>query len=185
MDGYELCTRIKEDERTRRLPVLLLTALREPEDIIRGLMSGADNFLTKPYDDRQLLSRLSYVLVNQEIRRNTSAEIGLEIFFAGKRQHIGAERIQILDLLLSTYEEALEQKRELERVNTELRNALTTIKTLKGIIPICANCKKIRDDQGYWNRLEEYISRHSDADFSHGICPDCAHDLYPEHFPER
>ncbi len=53
------------------------------------------------------------------------------------------------------------------------------IKTLRGIVPICSHCKKIRDDKGYWNHLEAYIQKHSDASFSHGICPECAGKLYP------
>lgn len=64
----------------------------------------------------------------------------------------------------------------------ELEKALAEIKTLQGIIPICASCKKIRDDQGYWQQLEVYISEHSDAEFSHGICPACARELYPRQF---
>jgi len=55
------------------------------------------------------------------------------------------------------------------------------VKALKGMIPICYSCKKIRDDKGYWERIEEYISKHSDAQFSHGICPDCLKKLYPEY----
>jgi len=55
----------------------------------------------------------------------------------------------------------------------ELKLALERIKTLKGLVPICASCKKIRDDRGYWNQLEEYIEAHSDAVFSHGLCPEC------------
>lgn len=61
----------------------------------------------------------------------------------------------------------------------ELRLAFDQIKTLRGIVPICANCKKIRDDQGYWNQVEVYIRDHSEAEFSHGICPDCMKKLYP------
>ena len=61
----------------------------------------------------------------------------------------------------------------------ELREALAQIKTLRGIVPICASCKKIRDDQGYWSQVESYVSSHSEAQFSHGICPECASQLYP------
>ena len=62
----------------------------------------------------------------------------------------------------------------------ELTEALGNVKTLSGLLPICASCKKIRDDQGYWNQLETYIRERSDAEFSHGICPECARKLYPE-----
>ena len=67
---------------------------------------------------------------------------------------------------------------ELRRSKQELEKALEEIKTLQGIIPICANCKKIRDDTGYWNHLESFIESHSDALFSHGMCPACADELY-------
>ena len=63
--------------------------------------------------------------------------------------------------------------------NKELQDALEHIKQLQGILPICANCKKIRDDKEVWHQLEEYVTEHSDAHFSHGLCPDCARKLYP------
>jgi YesN/AraC family two-component response regulator len=69
---------------------------------------------------------------------------------------------------------------ELRRLNAELKKALSEIKTLQGIIPICASCKKIRDDKGYWEKLESYISHHSGAEFTHGICPDCVREKYPD-----
>jgi hypothetical protein len=68
----------------------------------------------------------------------------------------------------------------LQQANQGLEKALAEIKTLKGIVPICAKCKKIRDDKGYWNQLEEYMRTHLDAEFSHGLCPDCMRELYPE-----
>lgn len=71
---------------------------------------------------------------------------------------------------------------ELRRLNAELQDALAEVKTLRGILPICSSCKKIRDDEGYWNQLETYIQEHSEAVFSHGICPECAKKLYPEIF---
>jgi len=72
-----------------------------------------------------------------------------------------------------------------ENLITKLQDALNKIKTLKGIIPICASCKKIRDDKGFWNQVESYIKEHSDADFSHSICPECANKLYPEVYERR
>lgn len=76
-------------------------------------------------------------------------------------------------------EQELQQTmKERENLIRELQYALENIKTLQGLIPICANCKKIRDDKGYWNQVEGYISAHTDAKFSHGICPDCAKKLY-------
>ena len=64
----------------------------------------------------------------------------------------------------------------------ELQKALAEVKTLSGMLPICAGCKKVRDDKGYWNQIESYLSDHSEAKFSHGICPECAKKLYPELF---
>jgi hypothetical protein len=72
------------------------------------------------------------------------------------------------------------QEEERDRLIEELTKALSQINMLSGLLPICASCKKIRDDQGYWNQIEDYIMQHSNADFSHGICPDCAKKLYPE-----
>ena len=69
---------------------------------------------------------------------------------------------------------------EKEKLIVELKKALGEVKALGGLLPICASCKKIRDDQGYWNQLEHYIQKHSEAEFSHSVCPDCAKILYPE-----
>ena len=69
---------------------------------------------------------------------------------------------------------------EREKLISKLQEALDNIKTLKGLLPICASCKNIRDDRGYWNQIEAYITYHSEAEFSHGICPDCAKKLYSD-----
>jgi PAS domain S-box-containing protein len=75
-------------------------------------------------------------------------------------------------------------EREREKLIGDLREALDNIRTLKGMLPICASCKKIRDDQGYWNQIESYIRAHTGTEFTHSICPECAHRLYPEIYPE-
>ncbi len=69
---------------------------------------------------------------------------------------------------------------ERRQATESLRNAFDQIKTLRGIIPICAKCKKIRDDRGFWNQVEAYVHDHTEAEFSHGICPDCMKKLYPK-----
>jgi CheY-like chemotaxis protein len=74
---------------------------------------------------------------------------------------------------------------ELRRLNVELRLALDNVKVLKGLLPICASCKKIRDDRGYWEGVESYIKKHSDVEFSHGLCPDCITRLYPDYKPKK
>ncbi|MEE9914153.1 MAG: PAS domain-containing protein [Deltaproteobacteria bacterium] len=73
-------------------------------------------------------------------------------------------------------------ERDRETLIVELQQAMKKVKTLSGMLPICSSCKKIRDDQGYWNQIESYISDHSGAEFSHGICPECAKKLYPNFF---
>lgn len=73
-------------------------------------------------------------------------------------------------------------QRERDNLIAELQTALAEVKTLSGLLPICASCKKIRDDQGYWQQVEVYLKQHSDAEFSHGFCPDCLQKLYPDIF---
>ena len=79
-----------------------------------------------------------------------------------------------------TMRQMIEEERE--RLIEELTEALENVKTLKGLLPICASCKRIRDDTGYWNQIEEYVREHTDAEFSHALCPDCAVKLYPDYF---
>ena len=74
---------------------------------------------------------------------------------------------------------------ELLEEKTRLVEALLKVKTLSGLLPICSSCKNIRDDKGYWIQLENYISEHSEAEFSHSICPDCVKKLYPDFDPEE
>lgn len=78
---------------------------------------------------------------------------------------------------IAARQQAAEQQ---ARLVIELQKALTEVKTLSGMLPICSSCKKIRDDQGYWNQIEKYFSTHSEVNFTHGICPDCVKKLYPE-----
>jgi len=77
------------------------------------------------------------------------------------------------------YEKAIEEEKE------RLKHALDEVRTLRGIIPICSNCKKIRDDKGYWNQVEQYLMDHTEAEFSHGICPACAEALYPDIYRKK
>jgi len=72
-----------------------------------------------------------------------------------------------------------ERTKALSEANERLTESLGNIKTLKGLLPICAGCKKIRDDKGYWNQIESYVRRHSEAEFTHGLCPDCMRKYYP------
>jgi len=104
-------------------------------------------------------------------------------FIANLRRHLRKQNEKIQKAHEEIKIEIEERKRaQIEKDNliVELKDALTEVKTLSGLLPICASCKKIRDDSGYWNQIESYISDHSKAEFSHCICPDCAKKLYPE-----
>ncbi len=84
---------------------------------------------------------------------------------------------------LTLQRKIIEEKRE--KTISDREKALEDIKILRGLLPICASCKKIRDDQGYWNQIDVYVHEHSEADFSHGICPECAKKLYPKFYKEK
>lgn len=79
-----------------------------------------------------------------------------------------------------TEQKMVEEERE--RLIQALQEALSQVKTLQGLLPICASCKKIKNDKGYWEQIEIYITEHSEVDFSHGICPECAEKLYPDYY---
>jgi len=127
MDGYQLCTVLKNDDVYKEIPFVLLTSLSDPKDVIKGLQAGADNFLTKPYSEKFLLSRIQYILANRELRKTYTSGMGIEIVFGGQNYFISSDRIQILDLLLSTYENAIQKNSELFEANqnlTEMRDEL-------------------------------------------------------------
>ncbi|MBI2748067.1 MAG: response regulator [Burkholderiales bacterium] len=121
MDGYGLCKALRSDDALKDVPVVLLTSLSDVRDVISGLECGADNFIRKPYEERYLLSRIEYLLMNLELRKNQKMRMGIEISLGGQRHFITSERQQILDLLISTYEQATYINKELETANRELR----------------------------------------------------------------
>jgi len=121
MDGYELCRRIKDDSVSREVPVMLLTSLSDPSDVIKGLQCGADNFITKPYKEDFLVSRISSILINREMRKTAATTLGLEIYFGGQKYTITSDRIQIIDLLFSSFENAVEKNQDLENAIRELK----------------------------------------------------------------
>jgi hypothetical protein len=96
--------------------------------------------------------------------------------------------IVVVILLVKENKAFAERQRAEEKQKSlilELQKALAEVKTLSGMLPICASCKKVRDDKGYWNQIESYLLDHSEAKFSHGICPECAKKLYPELFGKK
>ena len=89
------------------------------------------------------------------------------------RAAVALENAQLYEDAQNEIMKRRKTEKELEKLVRELEKALLEVKTLKGFIPICASCRNIRDDSGYWNRIESYIQKHSDAEFSHSLCPDC------------
>ncbi len=97
-----------------------------------------------------------------------------------QNQELISHKNHLEDILAEKSKEIILRNQELEEKISELEKAHDKVQTLSGLLPICANCKKIRDDKGYWNILELYIQKHSKAEFSHGICPDCSEKIYGE-----
>ena len=114
MDGYALCRAIKSDPDLKEVPVVIVTSLSATEDIARSLECGADNFIRKPYDPKMLLARVQYMLLNLKLRRERSLREGMELYLQGKKHIITSEREQVVDLLISTYEEAVHMNEELQ-----------------------------------------------------------------------
>ncbi|HEU4578778.1 MAG TPA: response regulator [Polyangiaceae bacterium] len=123
ISGYELCRRLKSHHATKDIPVVLLTTLSDPLDIIQGLESGADNFITKPYDPSYLVARIHALLTSRRLRQNRKLQMGIEIFFLGKPFVITSEKEQILDLLLCTFEDIVRTNRELQQSKNALARA--------------------------------------------------------------
>jgi signal transduction histidine kinase/CheY-like chemotaxis protein len=123
IDGYELCRRIKTDAATANVPVILLTSLADPMDIVRGLECGADNFIRKPYDNKYLISRLERLIENRAHRATRKLTVGVDVLIMGRKFTVNSEKEQMLDLLISTFEEVLRSReREYEtrlRADTE------------------------------------------------------------------
>jgi DNA-binding response OmpR family regulator len=156
MDGYEVCLRLKSMPGKKNLPVIFLTARTESEDIVKGFQVGAVDYVTKPFHAPELLVRV--------------------------RTHIELTKAR---KTIQQHNRELARKNDaLERMNADLKRALERIKTLEGILPICSYCNKIRDEKGTWKQLEDYISNHSRAEFSHGICPACMQRYHPDLEPE-
>ncbi len=130
MDGYELCVKIKQHPDLSDIPFILLTSLSDPLDIIKGLQAGADNFITKPYDDDYLMSRIHYLIANRHVRQMGSGDMSIDIIFQDQKFQINSDKKQVLDLLLSVYEAAVNRndhliraQRQLEKLNEDLQAA--------------------------------------------------------------
>jgi len=121
MNGYQLCRKIKQDDRYKNLPVILLTSLSDPRDVVQGLECGADNFLTKPYEEKYIISRIQYILANKNLKDIEQTQLGVEIVLDNERYFIKSDRIQILNLLLSSYDAAIQKNYALVKTQKELK----------------------------------------------------------------
>jgi signal transduction histidine kinase len=137
MNGFDLCRFLKNDKDTLGISVILLTSLSVPNDVVSALESGADNFIVKPYDRKLLLSRIDNIFLNRELQKHSQSQTGVEIHFAGKKYIITSEKKQILDLLISTYENAvhkntelIEVQKKLEILNEELEQKVLKVQIL-------------------------------------------------------
>jgi DNA-binding response OmpR family regulator len=154
MDGFETCRRLKENEETKAIPVIFMTALSDTVDKVKGFEAGAVDYVTKPVEVEEVLARIQTHLTLRNLQKQLQTT-----------NDTLAEKVRALD----------RANVELQKRNMELQEALNTIRTLSGFVPICAWChKKIQDEEGQWIRLELFIEEHSEARFTHGICPDCA-----------
>ena len=143
MDGLTVLRKIRARPSENPPYIILLTGKGERSDIVTGLDAGANDYLGKPFDEDELMARIS----------------------------VGIRMLEIQNRLVAKVQ--------------ELSLALEHIKILQGIIPICSFCKKIRNDQGYWEQVENYISDHSQALFSHSFCPECMKKHYPDIWEEN
>jgi len=121
MNGYEMCRAMKDDDTLQNVPVILLTVLSDHRDIINGLMAGADNFIIKPYNEDYLVSRVQYMLANSRIASTEKSQMAVQIQFDGQQHSITADRLQILNLLLSTYDMAVQKNTELSEAQAQLQ----------------------------------------------------------------
>ena len=131
LDGIEACRKAREDAQLEHLYVIILTTRDTKDDIAEALQAGADDYLNKPFDRKEMQARIQ----------------------VGKR---------VLDLQIALT----------DRVRA-LEASIKREKHLQGLLPICSYCKKIRDDQNYWQQVERYVETRADVAFSHSICPEC------------
>jgi len=121
MNGYELCKEIKLNESTTDIPVILLTSLSRSDDVLEGISCGADNFITKPYRKDYLISHIEQIIINSKLYNSERIKIGMEIVFGGKKRFITASQQQMLTLLISTFEAAVQRNDELVQTQNDLK----------------------------------------------------------------
>jgi len=127
MDGYELCRTIKQDKKSADVPVILVTQLFNPEDVIKGLASGADDFIIKPFEPAYIRSRISTILSQGKKPDPDELHSGLEVTFNNTTHVVSSSRLQILNILLSTYDAAVSTNRKLQESQVQLQQAVVDL----------------------------------------------------------
>lgn len=127
MDGLEMCRRIKESEELKGIPIIILTQFTEPDELIQGLEAGADNYVTKPFNPKFLLSKVISLIENPEGLRNNASKRCIEFNYMGKHHEIKAGRLQTFSFIFSTYEHASMQNRELALAQAQLYDLNTRL----------------------------------------------------------
>ena len=182
MDGYRLCQEVRQSPRHHALPVILYTStFTSPDDAKLATTVGADRYLSKPATTEMLLEALWEVSAARAARPPSPVpEVEENLVFkqysealVNKLEEKNTELAQAVVALEKAHSHLLERTTELETANQALTRALAEVKVLSGLLPICGFCKNIRDDQNYWQSVEGYLRRHTNAQFTHGICPDC------------
>ncbi|MBI3895895.1 MAG: response regulator [Acidobacteria bacterium] len=130
MDGYALCDAIKSAKELKDIPVILLTSLTGAEEVLKALQCGADNIMRKPYDNKRLLSLIGHSLTNHDLRKQGKMQLGVEIEIGGEKHFITSERQQLLDLLLSTFVDAVELNRELRAREKDVARSYQSLRGL-------------------------------------------------------
>jgi len=176
ISGLEVLNKIKTN--CPFIETIILTGNASLDSAIEATNKGAFSYLLKPYDIDQLMLN-----IRRALEKQTAQEIiekrTIEVENANvKLREANAE-------LTNEIAVRKQAEKEKEELIFELKDALSKIKMLTGLLPICASCKRVRNDKGYWEEIEIYIRDRSEADFSHGICPDCAKKLYPEYYKEQ
>ncbi len=173
MNGYEVCERLKGDDLTRDIPVIFISALQETIDKVKAFSTGGVDYITKPFQEEEILARVETHLALRTLQKALEE----------KNARLGEKNARLEEAVadIRGLQQALEEKNDrLEEKNARLEEAVANVQTLSGLLPICSKCKKIRDDEGYWNQIEVYIESHTDAQFSHSLCRECMDNLYGE-----